>query len=63
MGRKEKMKDKKGQLNVLISSPIILTIVGGVVGYIIAGNINQDRIFGMVIGGVIGLILSRKIRF
>jgi uncharacterized membrane protein (UPF0136 family) len=55
--------NKKAQLAVLYSSPIILIIVGGIIGYYFASSLGKDSSLGIVVGGALGLLLSRWVRF
>ena len=53
--------NKKAQLDVLYSKPILFTIGGAILGYLIAGNIGKDPVIGIIIGGIVGLIISTKV--
>ena len=53
--------NKRGQLQVLLSPQIIATILGGIIGYVIAGNLGWDRGLSTIIGGVIGFFISTRI--
>ncbi len=51
----------KGQLQVLFSPQIIMTIIGAIVGYILAGNVGWDRGTATIIGGIIGFLISTRL--
>lgn len=51
----------KGQLQVLFSPQIIMTIIGAIVGYILAGNVGWDRGTATIIGGIIGFFISTRL--
>jgi hypothetical protein len=53
------VKNKRGQITAVLTPQAIATIIGGILGYIIAPQLGQDRVFGIVIGGILGLIVSR----
>ena len=53
---KRMVKNKRGQITAVLTPQAIATIIGGVLGYLIAPQLGQDRVLGIVIGGILGLI-------
>ncbi len=54
--------NKKAQLHVLTSPPILYTIGGAVLGFIIASSIGQDTTLGLILGGIAGFLISTRFR-
>jgi LytS/YehU family sensor histidine kinase len=53
--------NKKAQLQAVTSPPVIFSIVGAILGYIIAGAVGIDRTLGVIGGGLIGFFISTRI--
>ena len=53
------IKSKKAQITAVLTPQVIAVIIGGVLGYLIAPSLGQDRTLGIVIGGILGFFASR----
>ena len=53
--------NKKAQLQAVTSPPVMFSIIGAILGYIIAGSIGIDRTLGVIGGGLIGFFISTRI--
>jgi len=50
----------RGQ-TILYNKQVLFVVIGGVLGYLMAGAGNQDATMGIVLGGILGWLAARFI--